>query len=94
MYSRTVTITNPAGLHARAASDLVRRANQFSSKVTVGRASDEKRVNAKSIVMVMSLGAGNGSEIELSAEGADEREVVDALVRLLETNPAGSTGGA
>ena len=94
MYARTVTITNPAGLHARAASDFVRRANQFSSKITVGKASDEKRVNAKSIVMVMSVGAGNGSEIELSAEGADERDAVDSLAQLLGTGPGESKGAA
>ena len=94
MYARTVAITNPAGLHARAASDFVRRANRFSSRITVGKASDEKRVNAKSIVMVMSIGAGNGSEIELSAEGADEREAVDSLIHLLETGPGGATDAA
>jgi phosphocarrier protein len=85
MYSRTVTITSSAGLHARSASNFVRRANKFSSKITAGKTSEEKRVNAKSIVLVMSLGAANGSEIELSAEGTDEREAVDALVQLLET---------
>jgi phosphocarrier protein len=88
MYAKTVAITNPAGLHARAASDFVRRANRFSSKITVGKTSDEKRVNAKSIVMVMSLGAGNGAEIELSAEGPDEREAVDSLAQLLEATGA------
>jgi phosphocarrier protein len=94
MYSRKIMIANPAGLHARSASDLVRCANRFASTITVGKTSDEKRVNAKSIVMVMSVGAANGSEIELSAEGADEREAVDSLARLLETGPGGSTGGA
>ncbi|MDR3164241.1 MAG: HPr family phosphocarrier protein [Synergistaceae bacterium] len=84
MYSRTITITSPSGLHARSASDFVRRANRFSSNITVGRASDEKKVNAKSIVMVMSLGAEKDSEIELSAEGSDEREAVDSLIQLLE----------
>jgi phosphocarrier protein len=84
MYVRTVTITSPAGLHARPASEFVRCANRFSSRITVGKTSDEKRVNAKSIVMVMSLGAGKDSEIELSAEGPDEREAVDSLARLLE----------
>lgn len=83
MYSKTITITNSAGLHARSASDFVRRANRFSSVITVGKTSDEKRVNAKSIVMVLSMGAGKGSEIELSAEGGDEREAVDSLVELL-----------
>ncbi|MDR0652838.1 MAG: HPr family phosphocarrier protein [Synergistaceae bacterium] len=94
MYTRTVRITNPAGLHARSASELVRRANRFSSTITIGKMSDEKKVNAKSIVMVMSLGAAPGSEIELSAEGADEREAVDSLAQLLENGPGGSTGVA
>jgi phosphotransferase system HPr (HPr) family protein len=83
MYSRTVIITDAAGLHARAASNFVRCANRFSSRITAGKASGEKKVNAKSIVMVMSIGAGNGAEIELSAEGADEREAVDSLAQLL-----------
>ena len=94
MYPRTVRITGPAGLHARSASELVRRANRFSSTITIGKMSDEKKVNAKSIVMVMSLGAAPGSEIELSAEGADEREAVDSLAQLLENGPGGSTGVA
>jgi phosphocarrier protein len=87
MYARQVTVADPSGLHARPASDFVRRANRFSSGITVGKTSDEKRVNAKSIVMVMSIGAGKGTEIELSAEGDDEREAVDALAQLLETGP-------
>ena len=94
MYTRTVRITGTAGLHARSASELVRRANRFSSTITIGKMSDEKKVNAKSIVMVMSLGAAPGSEIELSAEGADEREAVDSLAQLLENGPGGSTGVA
>ena len=94
MYTRTVRITGTAGLHARSASELVRRANRFSSTITIGKMSDEKKVNAKSIVMVMSLGAASGSEIELSAEGADEREAVDSLAQLLENGPGGSTGVA
>jgi phosphocarrier protein len=85
-------ITSPSGLHARPASEFVRCANRFSSKITVGKTSDEKRVNAKSIVMVMSLGAANGSEIELSAEGIDEREAVDALAQMLEACSGGFTG--
>ena len=85
MYAKTVTIINPTGLHARPASEFVRRANRFGSKITVGKTSGEKRVNAKSIVMVLSIGAGKGSEIELSAQGGDEREAVESLAQLIES---------
>lgn len=80
---KTVVISNPQGLHARPAELLVRLAMQFESDVEVIR--DGQRVDAKSILNVLTLGAGQGTEITLQAQGADAQEAVEALVRLIES---------
>jgi len=86
MYKRTVTVINNTGLHARPGSDFVQEAAQFSSKITIRRLDeDEDPVNAKSIAFVLSLGVGKGVEIELAAEGPDEKEAIDTLVSFIES---------
>ena len=86
MVSKTVTIKNPSGIHARPAAVFVQCASGFESAVTVrdvtkgGEAKD-----AKSILIVMSLGMVCGDEIEISAAGADEDAAVAALVALVES---------
>ncbi len=86
MYSKTVTITNPSGLHARPAAVFVKTASEFASTVLVRRAEDgTEGKDAKSILTLMGLGLGSGTEIEISAEGADEQEAVNALVELVES---------
>ncbi len=80
---KTVVISNPQGLHARPAELLVRLAMQFESDVEVIR--DGQRVDAKSILNVLTLGAGQGTEITLQAQGADAQEAIEALVRLIES---------
>ncbi len=80
---KTVVISNPQGLHARPAELLVRLAMQFESDVEVIR--DGQRVDAKSILNVLTLGAGQGTEITLQAQGADAQEAVEALARLIES---------
>ena len=80
---KTVVISNPQGLHARPAELLVRLAMQFESDVEVIR--DGQRVDAKSILNVLTLGAGQGTEITLQAQGVDAQEAVEALVRLIES---------
>ena len=80
---KTVVISNPQGLHARPAELLVRLAMQFESDVEVIR--DGQCVDAKSILHVLTLGAGQGTEITLQAQGADAQEAVEALVRLIES---------
>jgi phosphotransferase system HPr (HPr) family protein len=80
---KTVVISNPQGLHARPAELLVRLAMQFESDVEVIR--DGQRVDAKSILNVLTLGAGQGTEITLQAQGTDAQEAVEALVRLIES---------
>lgn len=85
MYKKTTTIINDTGLHARPASDFVKAAGKFSSKITIKRAGDDSEANAKSIVFLLSLGLGKGTEVEIAATGDDEQEAVDALVALIES---------
>ena len=77
---------NASGLHARPGSDFVHAAAKFASKITIRRLDeDEGPVNAKSIAFVLSLGVGKGVEIELAAEGPDEKEAVDSLAAFIES---------
>ncbi len=82
LISRTVTIANKRGLHARAAAKFVTLAERFGASVDVIR--DGQAVSARSIMGLMMLGAGIGSRIELTAEGFDAREALDALAALVE----------
>lgn len=84
MIVKTVKLKNEDGLHARAAALFVRTANRFDSEITL-QAHNEK-VNGKSIIGIMSLGAFSGEDIEISATGEDEKEAVDNLVKLVENN--------
>jgi len=86
MYKRTVKVINKTGLHARPGSDFVNKAAEFSSKITIRRLDeDEDPVNAKSIAFVLSLGVGRGIEIELAADGPDEKEAIDTLAAFIES---------
>ncbi len=82
MTIREVTIVNKLGLHARPAALFVQRANKFASDITVEKGA--KRINAKSIMGIMSLGAGKGDVITLMVEGPDEEEAILELVDLIE----------
>jgi phosphocarrier protein HPr len=82
VLTRIVTICNKRGLHARAAARFVTMAERFGASVDVLR--DGQTVSARSIMGLMMLGAGNGSEIELRAEGWDAKEAMDALAALVE----------
>ncbi|HYZ22848.1 MAG TPA: HPr family phosphocarrier protein [Rhodopila sp.] len=82
VLSRVVTIINKRGLHARAAARFVTLAERFGASVDVVR--DGQVVPARSIMGLMMLGAGKGSEIELRAEGWDAKEALDALAALVE----------
>lgn len=79
---RTLTIRNARGLHARAAAKLVTLAERFSACLNVVR--DGQRVPACSIMGLMMLGAGVGSQITIEAEGWDAREALDAVAGLVE----------
>lgn len=80
---QTVEITNRTGLHARPAAQFVQKAGQFDSKINI--VFDEKEVNAKSIMGVMSLGVGKGNTILIKADGADESEAIKELVDFIKT---------
>jgi phosphocarrier protein HPr len=82
MISKKVTIVNKLGLHARAASKLVNKANQFESEVFIEKQGN--RVNAKSIMGVMMLAASKGTEIVLEVEGSDEQNCLTAVAELIE----------
>ena len=86
MYKRIVQIINASGLHARPGSDFVHEAAKYKSKITIRRLDeDEDPVNAKSIAFVLSLGIGKGIDVELAAEGSDEKEAVDSLCSFIES---------
>lgn len=81
MISKDVTVKNQVGLHARPATFFIQKANEFKSSIWVEK--DERKVNAKSLLGVLSLGITKGTEIKLIADGADESEAVNALVELI-----------
>jgi phosphocarrier protein len=80
---RTVKIQNRLGLHARAAARFVHTAARYKARVTAGR--DGRVMDGKSILGILLLGASRGTTIEITAEGDDEAEAVDALVALVES---------
>ena len=82
LLTRTVTISNLRGLHARAAAKFVTVAEKFGASVDVVR--DGQSVSARSIMGLMMLGAGQGSQLELQADGWDAKEALDALSALVE----------
>ena len=81
MIKRTITINNKLGLHARASAKLTKLAGSFAADVHMTRST--RRVNAKSIMGVMMLAAGMGTEVEIETEGEDEQAAMDALVALI-----------
>ena len=81
MYTQEVTINNEVGLHARPATYFIRKANEFKSGIWVEK--DGRRVNAKSLLGVLSLGIVGGVTIRIIADGSDEQQAVDALVALV-----------
>jgi len=85
MYSRNVLVQNRTGLHARPATEFVALANEYQSKITTRLASEEDAVNAKSILLLLTIGIGQGDEIVITAKGEDEVAAVDALVELVES---------
>jgi len=82
MYEKTVTVINRAGVHARPAALLVQSAKDFKSEIFLERGDD--RINGKSIMGIITLGAAYGTQIKISADGSDEEQAVEALVRHFE----------
>jgi phosphocarrier protein len=81
MIKKNTTISNKLGLHARASAKLTKLAGSFPCEVWISRG--ERRVNAKSIMGVMMLAAGLGTEITLETNGEKEQEAMDALIVLI-----------
>ncbi len=81
MAEKTTTVGPKEGLHARPAAELVRKAKQFASEITVSKG--DKAVNAKSPIKLPTLGARQGDEIVIRAEGDDAEEAVEALAELI-----------
>ena len=84
MYHKKVTVTNEVGLHARPATYLIQKANEFKCGLWIEEG--ERRVNAKSLLGVLSLGVVQGTEISIVGDGVDETEAVDELCSLIENN--------
>jgi len=78
-------IQNRTGLHARPASEFVALAAQFQSKITIRPVNEEDDINAKSIMLLLAMGLGQGDEVVITAKGEDETAAVDALVALVES---------
>ncbi|MBP3654546.1 MAG: HPr family phosphocarrier protein [Oscillospiraceae bacterium] len=84
MVSKEVVVNNQVGLHARPATFFIQKANEFKSSIWVER--EERRVNAKSLLGVLSLGIVKGTAVTLIAEGVDESAAVATLAELVESN--------
>ena len=84
MYMKEAVVNNQVGLHARPATFFIQKANEFKSSIWVEK--DERRVNAKSLLGVLSLGIVKGTSINLIADGPDENEAVEALIELISSN--------
>ena len=83
MTEKLIKISNRAGIHARPAAVLVQAAKDFRSTIYFKKGSD--RINAKSIMGILTLAATYGTEITIAAEGEDEEKAVETIARLFET---------
>ena len=83
MTQRDITITNNIGLHARPATFFIQKANSFKSSIWIEK--DDRKVNAKSLLGVLSMGIAKGMTVTLVADGQDENAALDALVELVNT---------
>ena len=82
MVKQELVLNNSVGLHARPATFFIQKANEYKSSIWVEK--KDRRVNAKSLLGVLSLGIVQGTVITLIADGSDEKEAVDALADLIE----------
>ena len=83
MFSKEVTVNNQVGLYARPATFFIQKANEYKSTIMVEK--DERKVNAKSLLGVLSLGIMGGTDIRIIADGSDEEEAVEGLVALVKS---------
>lgn len=83
MFVKDVVVQNQVGLHARPATFFIQKANEFKSSIWIEK--EERRVNAKSLLGILSLGIVGGTSIRIIADGADEELAVQGLVDLVES---------
>lgn len=83
MYVKDVMVQNQVGLHARPATFFIQKANEYKASIWVEK--EERRVNAKSLLGVLSLGIVGGTSIRVIADGNDEEEAVESLVKLVQS---------
>lgn len=83
MYVKEVVVQNQVGLYARPATYFIQKSNEFQSSIWVEK--EERRVNAKSLLGILSLGIIGGTTIRIIADGIDEEEAVSQLVQLVES---------
>ena len=83
MCMKDVEVKNQVGLHARPATFFIQKANEYKSSIWVEK--EERRVNAKSLLGILSLGIVGGAKIRIIADGCDEQLAVDGLVKLVES---------
>ncbi len=81
MVIKDIVVQNEVGLHARPATFFIQKANEFKSSIWVVK--DERKVNAKSLLGVLSLGITRGTEVSLVADGNDEEEALESLIELI-----------
>ena len=84
MISKEVTINNQVGLHARPATFFIQKANEFKSSIWIEK--DDRRVNAKSLLGVLSLGIVKGTAVNIVADGVDENEAIVTLSELIDSD--------
>ena len=84
MYSKEVVVTNSVGLHARPATFFIQKSNEFKSSIWVEKG--DRRINAKSLLGILSLGIIKGTEIKIIADGVDEEAAVSSLITLIEND--------
>ena len=83
MKSREVVITNASGLHARPATFFIQKANSYRSSIWIEK--DDRKVNAKSLLGVLSLGIAKGMTVTLIADGQDENAALNGLIELIDS---------
>ncbi|MBO6307935.1 MAG: HPr family phosphocarrier protein [Oribacterium sp.] len=83
MYVKDVMVQNQVGLHARPATFFIQKANEFKSSIWIEK--EERRVNAKSLLGILSLGIVGGTSIRIIADGSDEQDAVNGLIELVDS---------
>ncbi len=87
MINQKVTVTNSVGLHARPATFFIQKANEYKCSIWIER--EERRVNAKSLLGVLSLGVTKDNDINIIADGPDEEAAIKGLSEIINTGFAG-----